>query len=705
MQSQSTQRSYARPGSPCPVCLAEHGCSWGSDGLIFCRKKKGAQPGFRLIGPARSDPTWTLYRRDSDPVSRGDRAAAAPPNAGDRAEKESPPKSSRHDWLTRAQDYASQLTPARKQELAGELGLPAFALDQLQYLGWKARDRRGGCWTFPMQDGVGDVIGIQRRWPGGEKMDDAGSTQGIFVCSSWEERAGPVYLAEGVSDTLALGALGLAALGRHHCTSGHALLAEALSLYPQREIVVLGDHDYNYRDDTHPGRDGARACGAALAASLARPVSWSLPPRGAKDVREWCRQTALGPATEEFWGSHGMLFRAGLHLQLTSTTTPTDTTPALVSQRFSEVTPDVIEWLVPGWFPMAMPILFAGEGGIGKSQVTLHMAARISQGEPCFGLDYLPDQPRDVLVANCEDSSAKTMLPRLQAAGANLERVHQIQGVTLASGQPAPFSLAHLEQIAETLRKRPEIALVIIDPVSSYVAAAGLDDNNELEVRKILDPLGELAEASGCLFLLMKHVRKSGGTKAVHMVIGSGAYTQRTRASYFVFEEPGSETNKLLVCGKFNDAPKPQGLLFRLGPPPQSTADRIMATLPADWSAGKRLKYLPALITTSWHGETDYTANDLAAAGDQAEQDAGLDVDQAASWLKRALSSGPMRAQDAVDEGNAAIGSVHPPKWWRDRILKGRLGGSSQKGREGPHDSWYYCLPGQNLADPGSSTS
>jgi AAA domain len=700
MQGQSMKRAYARQGHPCPVCGGESGCSVGEDGLFLCRRSKGSRPGFRHIGQAKADPSWSLYRSQEDPVRPSDRTAAAPPGHQDRAEEESPRKQSRRDWLAKAQEYAALLTPAKKQELAGELGLPLFPLDCLQFLGWKPRDRRGGCWVFPMQDGVGEITGLQRRWPGGEKMDDGGSTQGIFVICDWEERPGPVYIAEGVSDTLALAALGLAALGRHHNNSSHELLAEALSIHPEREVFVLGDLDYSYTSDNHPGRDGARDCAAALAKSLGRPIHWSLPPRGFKDVRSWCQGLSMLPATAETWHAQAERFDQGLHAHTSATDCPTSTVAELVSVPFSKVEPDVIEWLVPGWFPMGLPVLLAGEGGIGKSHVTLHMAARISKGECCFGLDYQPGEPRDVLVANCEDSSRKTMLPRLQAAGANMERVHQITGVTLPTGKPAPFSLAHLDQIAATLRQRPEIALVVIDPVSSYVAAAGLDDNSEIEVRKILDPLGDLAEESGALFLLMKHVRKSGGTKAVHMVIGSAAYSQRTRASYFVFEEPGSEVNKLLVCGKFNDAPKPQGRIFRLEAPPAGRVLEILRDLPDSWSAAKRAKYEPALVTTAWYGETDYSANDLAQASEQVEQDSGFDVDRAAQWLRKYLAQCPMRAQDVVEHGNTNLDAIHPAKWWRDRILKGRLGGSSQKGRAGPHDSWFYCLPGQNLDQP-----
>lgn len=702
MQSQSMARVYARPDAPCPVCESYHGCSIGSDGLIFCRKKSGTVAGFRYIGAARTDPSWHLYRRENDPVLRGDRAAATPPNTEDRAEGGTTKKAGKRDWPAMARTYTQALTPTLRDQLAGELCLPPFALHSILLIGYKSRDQQGPCWTLPMQNGAGEIIGLQRRWRGGAKADDWASQQGLFVCRDWEERQGPVYVAEGVSDTLALAALGLAALGRHHCTSPHDALAMLIAPYPKREVVVLGDLDYDYRGDRHPGRDGAKACAEALAAALKRQVSWTLPPRGRKDVRDWCSSLSMLPATEEAWAEQARHFTEGLQLHTTGPEEKTNALDSLSTLPFSQVEPEVIDWIVPDFFPLGLPILLAGEGGIGKSHVTLHVAARISQGEPCFGLNYDPGQPRDVLIANCEDSSRKTMLPRLQSAGANLDRVHKIEGVLGAGGKPAPFSLAHLDQIAEKIHRHPEIALVVIDPVSSYVAAAGMDDNNELEVRKLLDPLGDLAESSGVLFVLMKHVRKAGGNKAVHSVIGSGAYTQRTRASYFVFEEPGNEINRLFLCGKINDARKPQGRIFRLEAIPTSEQDAILASLPSDWPAAKRAKYRPALVTTRWYGETDYTADDVTREQGQTEQENSQDVDRAAHWLRRALATTPMRTEDVIEDGNQALESIHAGKWWRDRILKGRLGGSSQKGKAGPHDSWFFCLPGQNVPDAPS---
>src|SRR5262249_55242151 len=95
---------------------------------------------------------------------------------------------------------------------------------------------------------------------------------------------------EGASDTLALGALHLAAIGRPSCRGGLDPLAELLRDFtPDRAILVVGEHDARITPQglLWPGRDGARDLAGELSQRLGRAVSWTLPPIGSKDVRAW----------------------------------------------------------------------------------------------------------------------------------------------------------------------------------------------------------------------------------------------------------------------------------------------------------------------------------------------------------------------------------------------------------------------------------
>ena len=73
--------------------------------------------------------------------------------------------------------------------------------------------------------------------------------------------------------------------------------------------------------------------------------------------------------------------------------------------------------------------MFNGDPGEGKSLLTVDIAARVSTGA---GWPDDPSRQTDagsVIIASVEDDVADTMWPRLQAAGADLNKVHVLEGI------------------------------------------------------------------------------------------------------------------------------------------------------------------------------------------------------------------------------------------------------------------------------------
>jgi hypothetical protein len=270
----------------------------GEDGHILCLRRTGDQPGFVFLGQTK-DHQWGQYRRADDPTVQdfagsrdrgGDRLRIRPENNG---------TSHRPDWTARAAECAQAITPGLRTELAEALGLPECVLSSLQVgycaRGPHAKQQYARCWTFPEVDAGGCVLGILCRYDDGSKLRWPGANAGLLLPTQWAERDGPLLLPEGPSDTLALAALNLAAVGRPSNTGGVEHLAELLRHLPaERSIVVLGENGPKMDGSGRwPGLEGAKSTAAALAAELGRPVCWALPPDGAKDARAWLQ--ARGP--------------------------------------------------------------------------------------------------------------------------------------------------------------------------------------------------------------------------------------------------------------------------------------------------------------------------------------------------------------------------------------------------------------------------
>jgi RecA-family ATPase len=242
----------------------------------------------------------------------------------------------------------------------------------------------------------------------------------------------------------------------------------------------------------------------------------------------------------------------------------------LVTIRASDVKIQNIDFIWPGRLARGKHTMFAGEGGLGKSQMFIDITARITNGDfwPC-GHDRAP--VGHVVILSAEDTVADVLVPRLMAAGAKLERVTIIKSVKLDNGKgERKFSLQNdLGALKNTIAEINasgdiKVALVWIDPVSSYMGA--VDSHNNTALRSVLDPITDAADASSVAFASITHFNKGGsdkGIKAVHRVMGSAAFTNAPRAAFAVIKDPDDEDRTLVLHLKTNIGSKQPGLAFR----------------------------------------------------------------------------------------------------------------------------------------------
>ncbi len=484
---QTTFKTVTR-ASPCEICEGAHKCSRGKDGLIMCGRPRGDVPGFVFLGEAKADPQFGMYRRADDPELKDnqerDRRHARRPSPEPRrpaagASPEAPPNGNgqRHapipppvDWDATLRDQEQALTPDRRAELAGALGLPDFALSGLR-VGFIAEDYRDGerprepCWTFPEVDADGRIIGISRRYRDGLKKAMAGGGRGLTVPRGWREREGPVFLPEGPSDTLALTALGLAAIGRPSNTGGNGLLAKILEGLPaDRPVIVLGEYDPNDKGQW-PGRDGAVKAAAELAEKLGRPVSWALPPDKAKDVRKWALDRRPDPTCLDEWQELGQTFQAALKCHTANNPGPAASfswTP-IDSAAFAagDYRP---AWLARRLLVRGQPAIVGGPKKALKTSVLAALAISLASGRPFLGEFEIPRPVRVAMLSG--ESGAFT----LQETGF---RVCRALGIDLADvGQNLcwQFSLpmlsnpGHMGALRAGL-SRDGIEVLILDPL------------------------------------------------------------------------------------------------------------------------------------------------------------------------------------------------------------------------------------------------
>jgi len=301
--------------------------------------------------------------------------------------------------------------------------------------------------------------------------------------------------------------------------------------------------------------------------------------------------------------------------------------PMAIVTCLADVMPQPVEWLWPGRFPLGKLSLVCGDPGLGKSFVTLDMAARVSSGTSWPDRRGEANPAGGVIILSAEDDVADTIRPRLDAAGADVARISTIEGVQFADNKhPSPFNLLRdtgtLEQV---LNERSDVRLVIIDPISAYMGKT--DSHVNAEVRSALSPLSAIAARRRVAFVLVTHLSKTMGTRAIYRAMGSLAFAAAARAVWLIVEDAEDAGLRLVLPLKSNLAEPALGM-------------------------GYRIVGSPAGPVVGW------MADPVAIQPDQAltalAKSASKERSEAAEWLEEILSRGPKSAKEVFAEARLA---------------------------------------------------
>lgn len=438
---------------------------------------------------------------------------------------------------------------------------------------------RSAEWTY--QDASGEPIGMVLRWNLGDgkkdfrpltRRDDRWAVEGmpeprplyrlpelqgadrVFVCEG-EKAADAIRLIELTATTSAGGS--------------QAPSKTDWSPLAGKIVVVLPDND-------EPGRKYADWVVRHLL--TLRPVPTikivtlpNLPNKG--DAVDWIDSSAAQTMDELRETLLNMTLEAPVisapplepNNQASSERTE-DSQPGLLTVNLADVEPKEVTWLWGSRIPLGKITLIGGDPGLGKSTMTMDIAARVTRG------DGWPDDrdyrapPAKVLLFNSEDDIADTIRPRLDTAGAIVENVIVTQGVPALDhdGNPSVrgFDLSRdLPRLTHELEKHADIRLVIIDPISAYCGK--VDSHNNTDVRGMLAPLAELAAKYSVAMILVTHLSKGASGRAVYRAMGSLAFAAAARAVWAVDKDPDDPERRLWVPVKFNCGPMPTGLAYR----------------------------------------------------------------------------------------------------------------------------------------------
>ena len=267
---------------------------------------------------------------------------------------------------------------------------------------------------------------------------------------------------------------------------------------------------------------------------------------------------------------------------------------------FSEIMPRDITWLWKDRIPLGKLSILDGHPGLGKSLVTLFIAARVTNGQD------MPDGSKPVhggvILISLEDDASDTIRPRLEAAGADLTKCLDLSTVCYLNKekgemQEYSFSIPRDLDVLEAEIQRIGAVFVTIDPLMA-VLDPQLKARDDQDVRRALTPLARLSERTGSAILIVRHLNKSNSDNALIRGAGSMGIIGAARSGLMIAEDPDDIDRRILAMTKSNLSKRADNLVYTIlenqhkqpyiewqGMSSHSTAELLTSTKP---SAGRQ---------------------------------------------------------------------------------------------------------------------
>jgi hypothetical protein len=208
-----------------------------------------------------------------------------------------------------------------------------------------------------------------------------------------------------------------------------------------------------------------------------------------------------------------------------------------------EIKPRRVLWLWDGRIALGTLALLAGREGLGKSILAYTIAAMITRGT-------LPGEhfgaPKAVLVCATEDSWSQTIVPRLIAADADLDRIFRVEVVSdeVHTELVLPRDLVRMREVAREV----DAVLLILDPLISRLDDR-LDSHKDADVRRALEPLVAAADLINISVLGLIHHNKSGSSDPLQVIMASKAFTAVARSVHTVIYDPDDDNQSRRLFG------------------------------------------------------------------------------------------------------------------------------------------------------------
>lgn len=349
-------------------------------------------------------------------------------------------------------------------------------------------------------------------------------------------------------------------------------------------------------------------------------------------------------------------------------------------RRASEIDAIGIAWIWRGWLARGKMQILGGQPGAGKTTLAMRIAATVSTG------GQWPDGSSatlgNVVVWSGEDDPADTLVPRLAASGADLDRVFFVEHV-IEDNQRRSFDPSKdISSLKRAIDEAGGAVLIIVDPVVSAVAA---DSHKNSDTRRALQPLVDLASEAGAALLGIHHFSKgTAGREPIERITGSVAFGALARVVMVAAKEPeaedGTAGRRIFARAKSNIGPDDGGFAYSLDLRPMPERPDINASVAV------------------WGDRIEGTAKEMLAVAEATDDgnEATSQLQEATAFLIDLLADGPKLTTEVK---KAAIDYGLAPRTLR----RAQQSLGIKPSKRGMKDGWEWSLPEGGQQNPKMS--
>lgn len=323
-------------------------------------------------------------------------------------------------------------------------------------------------------------------------------------------------------------------------------------------------------------------------------------------------------------------------------------------------------WAWEGWLPLGALVIIAGEPGAGKGVWTSWMLAHLTQGTLPGDLE---GEPARVLWVGFEDSWEEVVLPRLAAAGADVNLIGHLRPKT--AGEMLELARDHDQLLG--IVQREQVRVIVFEALVDHLS--GTDDYKNAEVRRALTPLVELARAERVLVAGTTHLNKMSSGTYRQRVAGSGGYLAVARVGLLIHQHPQIPEQRVVALGKGNLGKVPDAIAFEIEGLDVSNLD---GTETAD-----------AGVLIREYQDSSLTVDELLAGS---KPDHGSKEHDAVEFMRSTLADGPMPSTEFIELATDAGFSHKTLRKYRDEAGVETY----QQGR-----AWWWRLKGADGSSDG----